>query len=138
LDITRITPHPDVLMDAQYLGFRDNSIDEVVARRFVQGIRDNDKVLAEIHRVMKPKGLFKLISSTWTGWLYYWLIYRAIEFAKRRTHCYNVYRLHSDSLVRRILREAKFDVKRLYHLGSRWKFGYDIVATCEKYGGKQR
>lgn len=47
---------PDVFADGLHLPFHDGSMDAVVCLEVIEHVRDPERLLAEIHRVLKPKG----------------------------------------------------------------------------------
>ena len=53
--------------DALHLPFPDASFDRVIAQDFFILIDDMDQALAEIHRVLKPGGVFVAIELSWIG-----------------------------------------------------------------------
>jgi SAM-dependent methyltransferase len=77
-------------MDAQRLGFPDNSFDYVCAHGCLMHIPETEKAVREIHRVLKPGGE----AYAWMyhcGW-YYWfgiMLLRGVLLGKLFTHKFN-------------------------------------------------
>lgn len=46
----------DIVCDIHYLPFQDNSIDAVMSLAVLEHVREPSRVLAEVHRVLKPGG----------------------------------------------------------------------------------
>lgn len=51
---------PDIVMDATDLKFKDNSIDFIISIHCIEHVKDPDKMIEEIHRVLKVGGLVEL------------------------------------------------------------------------------
>jgi|TARA_B100001971_G_C18079124_1_gene477301 ubiquinone/menaquinone biosynthesis C-methylase UbiE len=51
--------------DARKLSFKDNSFDAVCACGFIEHVKEVDKVLSEMHRVVKKKGVIIIVSPNW-------------------------------------------------------------------------
>ena len=49
-------PNVDLLMDVHALGFPDESFDAVLALHVVDAVADQQRALAELHRVLRPDG----------------------------------------------------------------------------------
>ncbi|MBE3142852.1 MAG: methyltransferase domain-containing protein [Planctomycetes bacterium] len=53
--------HPDIVSDLELgLPFKDNSVDCIYANHVLEHVKDLERVLSEIHRVLKPGGRFRV------------------------------------------------------------------------------
>lgn len=73
IDIDR---RPMVVADAQWLPFRDESVDSVLCTEVIEHVREPSRVIAEIWRVLKPDGILLLTAPMSWGLHYephdYW------------------------------------------------------------------
>jgi ubiquinone/menaquinone biosynthesis C-methylase UbiE len=116
----------DFVMDVCDLKFEDDSIDEIFSRRCIQHVKDEQKALSEILRVLKPNSLFTLEVASWYGWLYYRL-HLSASYGR-----YKTFHLYWDSKIKKTLENANFTVQSLRHIPSPRGRGYDIQVVCKK------
>lgn len=58
----------DIVADAHDLPFEDNSIDKIIIEASIEHVSDPNKVIGEIHRVLKPQGLIFIVSPFIQGY----------------------------------------------------------------------
>lgn len=74
-----------ILSDAKKLPFADNAFDAVTVAFGMRNIPDTSLALAEIHRVLKPRGTFVCLELTrpnnaWFRALYEWYVFKVMPF----------------------------------------------------------
>lgn len=115
----------DCVMSGTSLGFKDNSIQNIYSRRCLQHIKDDQKALSEMYRVLEPNGRLELIVQSWRGWLFYkfrWMLQKKP---------YSVSNLYTVERLRKKLEGCRFSIVSLSCI-SKGKTKKDLCAKCVK------
>jgi predicted SAM-dependent methyltransferase len=120
------TEATDIVADATNLPFKDNCADYVYSRRCIQHIKDDVKALKEMYRVLNAHGKLELIVASFYGFLYY-----KSGFSESSGK-YKVFNLYYNQKLRKMLEKAGFVNVNISKIKSVRKFGYDLIAICEK------
>ena len=116
----------DIIASANALPFKNESFIEVYTRRCIQHIEEEEKVLAEVFRVLQKNGKATVIVASWTGWFFFkvrWLL---------KNKPYSIFHFYTFNKVARMLRKQEFRSISIKKIKSIHKFGYDIVAESKK------
>ena len=125
LDISK-KPNVTIMASADALPFRNESLIEIYTRRCVQHIKDDERVISEVSRVLQKNGKANLIFASWRGWLFYqvkWL------FKKKP---YDIFHLYTPGKLKQILEKQGFRSIKIGKINSIHKFGYDIIGEVRK------
>ncbi len=125
LDISE-SPNVDVIASADALPFKNESFVGIYTRRCVQHIKDDEKVLSEVFRVLQENGKVELILASWRGWVFYqvrWL------FKKKP---YNIFHFYTFRKLKHMLIKHGFRSISIGKIKSVHRFGYDIIAVAKR------
>ncbi len=114
----------DIVASATNLPFRDNSVDAVFTRRCIQHVKDHEKSIREIWRVLKYNSMAEITVASYRGWFYYHL-------KNIRQKPYSTFHLYTDASLERMLKKADFYLVEKRHVKTR-KLGYDISVVVKK------
>lgn len=93
-----------LLMDATDLKFESDSIDEIYSRRCIQHIKDDNKAISEMYRVLKPNSKATVICASIFGWFYFNLGGK-INSCKR----YVIFNLYNKRILKEKFKSAGFN-----------------------------
>ena len=116
----------DVLASAVALPFKSDTFAEIYTRRCIQHIKHDQRVFAEILRVLNKNGKVKLIVASWRGWLFYqtrWLF---------REKPYNIFHIYTFRKLLSIFEKQGFQSIKIGKINSTRRFGYDIIIEAKK------
>ena len=119
---------PDVVADACHLPFRNDVFSLVYSRRVIQHVQRQDQAVAEVHRVLKPGGVFVMVVWSSIGWLFY------VSRLSPSRGVYPIHNMYTAAKLRRLLRV--FAVVHVRKVRSRLlSFDYEAIAEkAEKRG----
>jgi ubiquinone/menaquinone biosynthesis C-methylase UbiE len=118
--------HVDIMASAVALPFKNESFVAIHSRRCVQHIKDDERVLSEMCRVLQENGEAKLTLASWRGWAFYQVKW----FLKNKP--YDIFHIYTFRKLKRMLRKHGFRSIRIGKIISIHRFGYDILAEAKK------
>jgi len=117
-----------ICADVQYLPLRENSIDYVLSLSLIEHLKEPEKHIKEIHRVLKRKGIFiiqipnlQYIFEPHSKWPFLFLFPRRIQLIIFKTLNYPLFVNMKVNIKKTLLllQEEKFkirEIKKVYHL----------------------
>jgi ubiquinone/menaquinone biosynthesis C-methylase UbiE len=99
IDIER-GPVRDIVASNNFLPLKDGCIDKVYTRRSLQHTEDDNKALSEFYRVVKDGGEVEVITASYKGYFYYYLL--------GKNKIYKVFHFYTKNKLKHMLRNAGF------------------------------
>jgi predicted SAM-dependent methyltransferase len=125
LDISK-SPNVNIIASAEALPFKNGSFVEIYTRRCVQHIKDDEKVLSEMFRILQENGKVELTLASWRGWVFYQLRW----MLKKKP--YDLFHIYTFRKIKQMLKKQGFRSINIVKIKSVHRFGYDIVAEAKR------